>query len=107
MDEMKSRVRLDRTSSGKENFEVLDVGMIRICKFSGRLSYPLHITHIPFVYVLANFAWTRNPSANLKLAWIFVLIPFVILVAWLALKLYDEPIRARLTRRYGIRWAEA
>jgi peptidoglycan/LPS O-acetylase OafA/YrhL len=42
-----------------------------------------------------------------KLAWIFVLIPFVILVAWLALKLYDEPIRAWLTRRYGIRRAEA
>ena len=83
------------------------MGMIRICKISGRLSYPLYITHIPFVYVLANFAWTRHPSANVKLAWIFVLIPFVILVAWLALKFYDEPARARLTRRYGIRRAEA
>ena len=24
-------------------------GMIRLCKFSGRLSYPLYITHSPFV----------------------------------------------------------
>lgn len=31
-------------------------GMIGLCKFSGKLSYPLYITHIPFVYVLANFA---------------------------------------------------
>jgi peptidoglycan/LPS O-acetylase OafA/YrhL len=67
----------------------------------------LYITHIPFVYILANFAWTRHPSANVKLASLFGLIPFVILVAWLALKLYDEPARAWLTRRYGIRRAEA
>jgi len=31
-------------------------GMMRLCKFSGRLSYPLYITHIPFVYIIANFA---------------------------------------------------
>src|ERR1700728_1912405 len=33
-------------------------GMIRLCKFSGRLSYPLYITHIPFVYVLTGYSWT-------------------------------------------------
>jgi peptidoglycan/LPS O-acetylase OafA/YrhL len=30
-------------------------GMMRLCKFSGRLSYPLYITHIAFVYIIANF----------------------------------------------------
>jgi len=80
-------------------------GMIRLCKLSGRLSYPLYITHIPFVYVLTGFAWTRHPSVNVKLTWIFILIPFVITVAWLALKYFDEPVRAWLTRRYGIKRA--
>ncbi len=78
-------------------------GMIRLCKFSGRLSYPLYITHIPFVYVLAGYAWTRHPSMDMKLIWIFLLIPFVIFVAWIALKYFDEPVRAWLTRRYGIK----
>ena len=82
-------------------------GMIRPCKFSGRLSYPLYITHIPFVYVLANFAWTRHPSVNAKLTWIFLLLPLVIFVAWLALKYFDEPVRAWLTSRYGIKRAAA
>ena len=82
-------------------------GMIRLCKLSGRLSYPLYITHIPFVYVLANFSWTRHPSMNVKLTWIFLLLPFVVFVAWLALKYFDEPVRASLTRRYGIKRAEA
>lgn len=81
------------------------VGMMRLCKFSGRLSYPLYITHIPFVYVLANFTSTRHPGKLVVLAWIFVVLPLAITVAWLALKYLDEPVRAWLTRRYGIKRA--
>ena len=80
-------------------------GMIRLCKFSGHLSYPLYITHIPFVYVLTGYSWTRHPSLNVKLTLIFLLIPFVIFVAWLVLKYYDEPVRSWLSRRYGIKRA--
>jgi peptidoglycan/LPS O-acetylase OafA/YrhL len=82
-------------------------GMMRLCKFSGKLSYPLYITHIPFVYVLANFAQTRHPGKTIVLIWIFLILPFAITVAWLALKYVDEPVRAWLTRRYGIRRATA
>ena len=78
-------------------------GMIRLCKFSGRLSYPLYITHIPFVYVLAGYSSTKHPGMDVKLTWIFLLIPFAIFVAWIALKYFDEPVRAWLTRRYGIK----
>ena len=78
-------------------------GMIRLCKFSGHLSYPLYITHIPFVYVLAAYSWTRHPSLTVKLTLISLLIPFVIFVAWLVLKYYDEPVRSWLSRRYGIK----
>ena len=76
-------------------------GMIRLCKFSGKLSYPLYITHIPFVYVVANFASTRHPGTSVLLGWILLVLPFAIAVAWLALKYWDEPVRAWLTRRYS------
>jgi peptidoglycan/LPS O-acetylase OafA/YrhL len=82
-------------------------GMIRLCKFSGRLSYPLYITHIGFVYVLAGYAWTRHPSPSVIISWIFVVLPIVILVAYVFLKFFDEPLRAWLTRRYGIKRATA
>ncbi|HEY2467340.1 MAG TPA: acyltransferase [Terracidiphilus sp.] len=82
-------------------------GMIRLCKFSGRLSYPLYITHIGFVYVLAGYAWTRHPSPAVIISWIFVVLPIVIVVAWFFLKFFDEPVRAWLTRRYGIKRATA
>jgi peptidoglycan/LPS O-acetylase OafA/YrhL len=80
-------------------------GMIRLCELSGHLSYPLYITHIAFVYVLANFARTRHPSTDVILAGILVVLPLAILLAWLALKFYDQPVRAWLTRRYGIKRA--
>jgi peptidoglycan/LPS O-acetylase OafA/YrhL len=78
-------------------------GMMRLCKFSGHLSYPLYITHIAFVYVLANYASTRHPSTKVILTGICIVLPIAIFVAWLALKYYDEPVRAWLTRRYGIK----
>jgi peptidoglycan/LPS O-acetylase OafA/YrhL len=77
--------------------------MMRLCKFSGHLSYPLYITHIAFVYVLADYASTRHPGTKIILTGICVVLPIVIFVAWLALKYYDEPVRAWLTRRYGIK----
>jgi len=52
-------------------------GMIRLCKFSGQLSYPLCTT--PFAYMLACDSWTRHSSLNVKLKLISLLIPFVIL----------------------------
>jgi peptidoglycan/LPS O-acetylase OafA/YrhL len=78
-------------------------GMIRLCKFSGRLSYPLYVTHIGFVYVLAGYAWTRHPGTGAIIFWIFVVLPVAIFVAWFFLKFFDEPVRAWLTRRYGIK----
>jgi peptidoglycan/LPS O-acetylase OafA/YrhL len=77
--------------------------MIHLCKFSGRLSYPLYITHIAFVYVLANYASTHYPSTSVIITGIFILLPIAIVVAWLALKFYDEPVRAWLTLRYGVK----
>ena len=81
--------------------------MINLCKFSGRISYPLYITHIGFVYVLTNYSSTHHSSAGFRIGWIFVLLPTVTVVAWLALKFFDEPVRAWLTRRYGIKRAAA
>ena len=78
-------------------------GMIRLCKFSGRLSYPLYITHIAFVYVLAGYAWTRHPGTAAIIFWIFIVLPLAIAVAWFFLRFFEEPVRAWLTHRYGIK----
>lgn len=37
---------------------------IRLCKAAGRLSYPLYITHYPFVYVYMNWVATSPASSG-------------------------------------------
>ena len=76
-------------------------GLTGLCKASGRLSYPLYMTHYPFMYVYANWVETRHPARATQREVALLLVPLVISVAWLAVKFIDEPIRAKLrsTRR--------
>ncbi|UAK23540.1 acyltransferase family protein [Sphingomonas nostoxanthinifaciens] len=76
-------------------------GMIGLCKASGRISYPLYITHFPFAYAWMNYVATAHPSTGAS--WVIgtALLAFVLLVAWVAFTFYDVPIRARLRRRIG------
>jgi peptidoglycan/LPS O-acetylase OafA/YrhL len=72
---------------------------LALCKFAGRISYPLYILHYPFLLIYMNYALFRKPPASalyLAGAGSFVL---VVVFSWLALKLYDEPVRAWLKRR--------
>jgi peptidoglycan/LPS O-acetylase OafA/YrhL len=71
---------------------------LALCKFAGRISYPIYILHYPFLLIYMNYALVRKPpAANLVLAGAgsFAL---VVVFSWLALKLYDEPVRAWLKR---------
>lgn len=72
-------------------------GMIALCKLSGRLSFPLYITHFPFMYIYMNWVAT-GPSSGATFAVATFATIFVLAFAWAAFKLWDEPIRARLKR---------
>ncbi|MDD4822403.1 MAG: acyltransferase [Bacteroidales bacterium] len=70
------------------------------CKWMGELSYPLYITHYPFMYVFLAW-WDRNrdiPIPTFIMVQIFVFI-LTIVVAWLAYKLYDIPLRRWLSEK--------
>ncbi len=72
----------------------------KICTFFGELSYPLYITHYVLVYFYV--AWISNHSGiTLQQAWPFALLTFsgAIVLAYLSLKLYDEPVRAWLRKK--------
>ena len=71
----------------------------RVSGFVGAISYPLYITHYPFVYVYRHWVWARKPPLEQTLAVGAALGVFCVLFAWAALKLYDEPLRAWLARR--------
>ena len=71
-------------------------GMLWLCKASGRISYPIYITHFPFLYVWMNFVAKGQASQGELLAIGTALVPFLIAVAWAAYAFWDMPIRARL-----------
>lgn len=73
----------------------------RTCKFLGDISYPVYVIHYPFMYLFYAWLWSgeRIPFAQ---AWPVAAGIFAgsILLAWGALKCYDEPVRRWLTRRF-------
>ena len=73
----------------------------RICKFLGDISFPLYITHYPFMYLF--YSWLiENQYFTFGETWRVALCVYVwnILVAYLCLKLYDEPVRRWLSKKF-------
>ena len=67
----------------------------------GEISYPLYIVHYPIMYIF--YAWLiEKKYYTLQDCWEVALIVIVssILLAFLCLKLYDEPVRRWLSRKF-------
>lgn len=73
----------------------------QICKFLGDISYPIYVIHYPFMYLF--YAWLiKNQLFTLGETWQVALCIYAwnILFAYLCLKLYDEPVRKYLAKRF-------
>lgn len=79
-----------------------DKGTSRICKFLGDISYPLYIVHYPFMYLFYAWLWSGEENLTFAQTWPMALVVFFgsILLAYLCLKLYDEPVRGWLTKKF-------
>ncbi len=81
--------------------KMTDRKTIAACKWLGAISYPLYITHFPWVYM--QMAWAEaHPDAPVG-THIFVAVSVLIIaisIAYASMKLYDEPIREWLKRRF-------
>ncbi|MBL4676592.1 MAG: acyltransferase [Mucilaginibacter sp.] len=72
----------------------------KLCKFSGDISYPIYITHYPFIYVYTAWVATKKPDPMHQILPVALgLFVFFIVLAYVALKFYDEPVRAWLKKR--------
>lgn len=73
----------------------------KLCTFLGELSYPLYITHYPFMYM--QMQWVgRHPEAPV---WMHVVlntgvVVMSVLTAWAFYKAYDVPVRKWLTEHW-------
>ena len=72
----------------------------KVCKFLGDISYPIYITHYPFIYIYTGWL-AGHRKGYFTQAVIYGVVTFVVsvIVAYACLKLYDEPVRAWLKRK--------
>jgi peptidoglycan/LPS O-acetylase OafA/YrhL len=72
----------------------------RICRWLGKISYPVYITHYPLIYTYT--AWVSNNKVPLRSGiWMgLLLFASAIGLGYACLKLYDEPVRNWLSRRF-------
>lgn len=70
-----------------------------LCKFLGDISYPIYITHFPFVNIY--MAYIVNNNLSLEDSWPYGLLGVVIslIVAYLSMKFYDVPVREWLRKK--------
>jgi len=71
-------------------------GMLVVCKASSRISYPIYVTHYPFLYIWTNFVAHGNATQAQLVAIGVLLFLFLLLIAWAAYMFWDVPIRRHL-----------
>ena len=78
---------------------VLAPGFKKLCDFSGNISYPLYMTHYAAIWIFGSYYTLNNPgTAELTLIIITGTI-LLIGIAYLAMVLYDIPVRRYLINR--------
>ena len=75
----------------------------RLCRFFGDISYPLYITHYPLIYVYTAYVTRNKTPAGIGAVLGVLLLVTSIAIAYASLKLYDEPVREYLRRRFLVK----
>ena len=72
----------------------------KVCTFLGDISYPLYITHFPFICIY--YAWVANNNISLEEGMPIGILTMLgtVGIAYASLKFYDLPIRRRLAERF-------
>jgi peptidoglycan/LPS O-acetylase OafA/YrhL len=74
-------------------------GLRKLCVFSGKISYPLYMTHYAVIWMFGNYYNTHKPGI-IQLAYIIIVgIIFLVGIAWLVMVTYDIPVRKYLTNK--------
>lgn len=72
----------------------------KTCKFLGDISYPMYIIHYPLIYIFT--AWVVDDHIQMLNSWPVALLVLLssISMSYICLKLYDEPVRNWLAKRF-------
>lgn len=78
----------------------------KVCKFFGDISYPIYITHYPLIYWYTAWVIDNKVPMGYSLCIGSVVLVSSIAIAYACLKLYDEPVREWLRKRFLVKKAQ-
>ena len=71
----------------------------KICTFSGKISYPLYMTHYAVMFMFLNYFTTHKPG-NVEIVLIITIGTILLVsIAYLVTVIYDIPVRRYLTSK--------
>ena len=71
----------------------------RTCKFLGRISYPLYMTHYAALWMFGNYYTSHKPGTTQLAFIVSAAVVMLVAIAYLVMIFYDEPIRKFLSHR--------
>lgn len=74
----------------------LTTGLKKVCIFSGKISYPLYMTHYAALWMFGNYYTSQKPGNTELTAVIITGIILLVGVAYLVMVIYDIPVRKYL-----------
>jgi peptidoglycan/LPS O-acetylase OafA/YrhL len=78
---------------------ILSPGLKKVCVFSGKISYPLYMTHYAVLWMFGNYYLSHKPG-TMQLA-VIIIAGLILLVgaAYLVMVIYDFPVRKYLSNK--------
>lgn len=77
----------------------LKTSLRKLCIFSGKISYPLYMTHYAVLWMFGNYYMANKPDTTQLTYIIIVSLIGLVGFAYLAMKFYDVPVRNYLNRK--------
>ena len=78
---------------------VVTKNLKRLCVFSGKISYPLYMTHYAVLWMFGNYYTTHKPVGGQLAVIIITSIILLVGFAYLVMVVYDTPVRTYLTNK--------
>ncbi|WP_295801271.1 acyltransferase [Mucilaginibacter sp.] len=78
---------------------ILTKGLKKLCVFSGKISYPLYMTHYAAIWMFGNYYASHKPGTGHLALIIITGIILLVGVAYLIMEGFDIPVRKYLTER--------
>ncbi|WP_431210958.1 hypothetical protein ACQ86N_34185 [Puia sp. P3] len=71
----------------------------RFCVFSGKISYPLYMTHYWLIWIFADY-WNKHRPAGVRIFVIILgMVVLQVVLAYVVMVVFDVPVRRALSRR--------